>query len=152
MSSKNLTGQCQCGYVKYHVTGIPVTMFACHCKECQRQSSSAFGLALWVRSYKLKLIEGSIKTWVRTTPSDIEMACDFCPRCGSRLFHRLMSQTEIISIKPGTLDNADAYKPVGHIWMSRAHEWLKIGDNCLTYDTNPDTFDEMIEAWARLEQ
>ena len=58
MSSKNLTGQCQCGYVKYHVAGIPVTMFACHCKECRRQSSSAFGLALWVRSYKLKLIDG----------------------------------------------------------------------------------------------
>lgn len=53
-------GQCQCGEVKYRVTGTVATLFTCHCTECQRQSSSAFGMALWVRNAALELASGAL--------------------------------------------------------------------------------------------
>ena len=35
---RSRTGGCQCGGVRYEV------VFVCHCRECRRQSSSAFGI------------------------------------------------------------------------------------------------------------
>jgi hypothetical protein len=39
------TGGCQCGSVRYVLTTEPIRLVACHCKECQRQSGSAFGMS-----------------------------------------------------------------------------------------------------------
>ena len=62
-------GQCQCGAVRYRVTGTSATLFACHCTDCQRQSASAFGMALWVRDAAVALTGGEPKEWLRTMPS-----------------------------------------------------------------------------------
>jgi len=32
-----LRGGCQCGAVRYEATTIPLTLYTCHCTECQRQ-------------------------------------------------------------------------------------------------------------------
>jgi hypothetical protein len=42
------TGGCQCGSVRYVLAAEPVRTVACHCKECQRQSGSAFGMSMIV--------------------------------------------------------------------------------------------------------
>ena len=56
-------GQCQCGDVKYQVTGTAASLFASHCTECQRQSASAFGLALWIEGADVQLLRGELKEW-----------------------------------------------------------------------------------------
>jgi hypothetical protein len=118
-------GQCQCGEVAYRVTGQSLVLFACHCSECQRQSSSAFGMALWVKHSVVELMSGRLQSWVRGTSNGQQMLCQFCPVCGSRIFHQLSSQKEIISIKPGTLNNTKWLKPVGHIWSQSAQPWVE---------------------------
>jgi Glutathione-dependent formaldehyde-activating enzyme len=42
------TGGCQCGSVRY-VLAEPIRLAACHCKECQRKSGSAFGMSMPVK-------------------------------------------------------------------------------------------------------
>ena len=74
---KIFEGGCQCGAIAYRVTGVPVTLFACHCTECQRQSSSAFGMALWVKGPEVKLLSGQLKEWVREMPSGKKMSCQY---------------------------------------------------------------------------
>ena len=39
-------GGCQCGAVRYRITGEATALFACHYSHCQRQSGSAFGLSM----------------------------------------------------------------------------------------------------------
>ena len=39
-------GGCQCGALRYVVNAEPKMIYACHCTQCQRQSSSAFGMAV----------------------------------------------------------------------------------------------------------
>jgi len=43
-------GSCQCGHCRYLVRRPSLTLFACHCRECLKQSGSAFGMALWVQT------------------------------------------------------------------------------------------------------
>lgn len=142
-----LEGQCQCCEVQYRVTGSPIALFACHCKDCQRQSSSAFGMALWVKNAAIELLCGELKHWVRLMPSGRSMECSFCPNCGTRLFHRVIGQSEIVSIKPGTLDDTAWLRPAGHIWTRSAQPWVLLDSESLQYEENPDSYSDLMAAW-----
>lgn len=37
------TGGCQCKRIRYEIRAEPLTLYVCHCQECQKQSFSAFG-------------------------------------------------------------------------------------------------------------
>lgn len=140
-------GHCQCGAVSYRVTGQSIALFACHCLECQKQSSSAFGMALWIREPKVQIQSGRLRSWVRITPGGREMVCQFCPTCGSRIFHQMADQEDVISIKPGTLDDPGLLEPVAHLWTKRARSWITFND-CLVYPDNPINFGPIFEAWS----
>lgn len=142
-------GQCQCGAITYRVAGESATLFACHCTECQRQSASAFGMALWIKEPVTELLSGRTKEWVRDLPSGRRMSCHFCVDCGTRLFHSVVGQTQVISIKPGTLTDTKDLKPVGHIWVKSKQKWFTIDEGTLQYQGNPDTFDDLICAWTK---
>lgn len=141
-------GRCQCGGVAYRVTGQALTLFACHCSECQKQSSSAFGMALWVKHSSIEIVSGHLASWLRQLPSGRQMVCRFCPTCGSRVFHQMADQSELISIKPGTLNDTRWLRPAGHIWSQSAQPWVDLGDSCLVYSGNPPSFEPMLESWA----
>ncbi len=141
-------GNCQCGSVAYRVTGHTATLFVCHCKECQRQSSSAFGMALWIKEPMVKLTSGVLKEWIRTMPSGRKMSCQFCPECGTRLFHKTLGQTQLLSIKPGTLRDTRGLKPVGHIWVDSKQSWFDIQEGVLQFEGNPGSFEDLIHAWS----
>jgi hypothetical protein len=148
--SEVFEGGCQCGSVRYRVTGQALTLFACHCKECQRQSASAFGMALWVRTSSVALLSGELKTWVRSTPSGRKLVCQFCPACGSRVFHQSADQNQILSIKPGTLDDTSWLRPAAHIWSRSAQSWVSFGQECLVYAANPESFEKVVERWQEV--
>jgi len=49
------TGGCVCGATRYRLTAEPLTLYACHCTDCQKRSGSAFGLSMWVHRGALEL-------------------------------------------------------------------------------------------------
>lgn len=102
-----LEGGCQCGSVRYRYEGEILNIFVCHCTECQKQSDSAFGMALWLREIGLQRISGTQRHWVRRLPSNQDMLCEFCEVCGTRVYHTSENNRlgGIVSIKPGTLDD-----------------------------------------------
>jgi hypothetical protein len=148
MTEDVFEGQCQCGAIHYCVTGVALTMFACHCTECQRQAGSAFGMALWIKQPVVDISGGTVKEWIRSMPSGKQMACQFCPDCGTRLFHKVVGQDQVLSIKPGTLSQPRTLVPVGHIWLGSKQKWTMIDPNALQYAGNPETFDALLAAWV----
>jgi hypothetical protein len=145
--SEVFEGGCQCGQARYRITGEAVALFVCHCTECQRQSASAFGMALWLRSFSRVVLVGELGAWVRTTPSGKQLRCEFCRGCGTRMFHQMTDQADTMSIKPGTLDTALACDPVAHIWTSSARSWVQLPSSVLSYPENPPSFDGIFAAW-----
>jgi hypothetical protein len=147
VSCEVFEGRCQCGHVRYRVVGETVALFICHCTECQRQSASAFGTALWLRNYHKEVVGGEPVAWRRTTPAGRQLICEFCPRCGTRVFHQMADQFEMLSIKPGSLDTVLDLEPVAQIWTSSARSWVQLPAGTLSYRENPPTFDEIFAAW-----
>jgi len=140
-------GSCQCGEVRYCITGESINLFACHCTQCQKQSSSAFGMALWISNYYIESQSGELKKWSRRTPTGFEMTCEFCDVCGTRIFHLHSANPKVISIKPGTLDDTTMLNPTSHIWTSESQKWVIFPECSLRYSENPPGFEEMVSAW-----
>jgi hypothetical protein len=115
-----LTGGCQCGEVRYQSEGEPLGLYACHCRECQKLSVSAFSLSLQVPRAGLRLIQGQPKSWTRATDSGQTLICYFCPTCGSRVWHDAPHEAETITIKAGSLDEPVDFSRAIHIWTSRS--------------------------------
>ncbi|MBV8657698.1 MAG: GFA family protein [Burkholderiales bacterium] len=146
---RTLQGQCQCGSVQYKVTDTVATLFACHCIECQHKSGSAFGMAMGVHDPQVET-HGVLAEWIRTTPPGKQMACRFCPVCGTRIFHQMLGQSTYISIKPGTLDDIGSSRPAGHIWTRSKQAWVVLETDAAQYPENPPGFDALFAAWAEI--
>lgn len=93
------TGGCQCGKVGYESAVEPLALYVCHCRECQKQSASGFGMSLVVPRAGLRLTRGAPKYWTRATDSGRRLKCAFCPNCGSRLWHEPEGAADTITIK-----------------------------------------------------
>ncbi|HWW63447.1 MAG TPA: GFA family protein [Sphingomonadaceae bacterium] len=144
-------GGCQCGHVRYLLEAQPVTAYACHCTQCQKQSGSAFGLSLIVPFAGLRITQGEVKVWRRQVNAERFTDCGFCPDCGSRLYHRPM-EGPVASLKPGTLDDRSWLQPVGHIFVDTAQDWtrpLRESDGLCEAD-RPTDFAALAAAWAAL--
>src|SRR3954471_23304716 len=131
------TGGCQCGLVRYRIMGEPINVVACHCKECQRQSGSAFGMSMITRAQDFVLESGTLKEFERSSDSGRSLRCAFCPECGTRIYHVPGYLQGVVNVKPGTLDDTSWLKPTGHMWMRSAQTWLMLPENTPQHPTQP---------------
>ena len=146
--TKNYEGGCQCGAVRYRITGAPLTLYACHCTDCQKQSSSAFGMSLWVRQADFQIVAGEPKLWQVTAESGRQKTCAFCADCGSRIYHAFSGDPDVLSLKAGSLDDTSWLRPVGHIWTRSAQPWVTFEGVApeLVCAKEPETFDAFLAA------
>ena len=90
-------------------------------------------------------MQGKLVQYTFTLNSGDETLCAFCSDCGSRIYNAGTDESDILSIKGGSLDMKHRINPVGHIWTDSALEWIKQGNlKGFIYTQQPDSFDEMI--------
>ena len=145
-----LSGACQCRRVRYEISAEPLTAYACHCTECQRQSGSAFSLSMVVPRESIAVVSGKTKEWLRTHESGRIISCIFCDDCGVRLYHNPRANAAISIVKHGTLDNVDELQPVGHIWTRSAQKWFTISAEAVSYDGQQPNMSRLIAAWKSI--
>ncbi len=122
------SGGCQCGSIRYQLTGSAKMLYVCHCSDCQKQSSSAFGMSLIMDRKDVDFTRraGQLKIWDTRGEDGRLKRCAFCSECGSRIYHASEREDEAISIKAGSLDDTRWLRPVAHIWLQSAQPWLEI--------------------------
>jgi len=141
-----LAGGCQCGAVRYRVTAWPRTLYCCHCSECQRQSSSAFGMSMRVDRAAVDVDWQAMASRVRDAGKPNEVQGHFCRDCGVRILHDRPGD-DTVTIKAGTLDDTSWLRPVGHIWTASAQPWFNIPGGSLAYARQPENYDALEAAW-----
>ena len=146
----NKTGGCQCGSIKYELTGPAKMLYICHCTDCQKQSSSAFGLSLRMDADDIAFIQGEnrLKTWETHAEDGSIKRCTFCPDCGTRIIHGSDNPNELVSIKAGSLDDTSWLNPIAHIWLKSAQPWVAIErDRYSCFEGEPDDDDALRKLW-----
>ena len=137
-----VSGGCQCGAVRYTLALEHIVVYACHCRECQKQSASAFALSVPARIADLS-ISGPLSAYRRSTDSGAQTTCWFCSDCGTRIYHRSARSPEIVTLKGGTLDDTSKLTPAAHLWVSRKQAWLELPELAPVFETQPDD----LKAW-----
>jgi hypothetical protein len=147
-----LTGGCQCGQLRYEVNAEPLSVYVCHCTECQRQSGSAFGMSVLLPRAAFRFVKGHAQRYSRTADSGRVIDGDFCETCGVRPVHYPRANEAVAILKPGTLDDTGWLHPVGHIWTRSAQKWVSIPADCVIHEGHPSELNSLIEAWQRYRQ
>lgn len=79
--SEARTGGCQCGAIRFRVTGPVIDASICHCRMCQKATGGLFGAYVAVENANL--------AWSRGKPSYFQSSSvakrGFCPACGTPL-------------------------------------------------------------------
>ncbi len=131
-------GSCQCGAIRFAVPEVPLAVYVCHCTECRKQSSSAFGVSFTVTRRALRLLSGMPQYWSRRTASGHTLECAFCPRCGSRLWHQSTGHPYTLNVKGGSLDAPLDLGDAIHLWISSKLPGVVIPPGARTFAGEPD--------------
>ena len=142
-------GGCTCGALRYRLKGAPLTIFACHCLECQRQSGGDYGLSMFVRRGDFEVLRGTAARFDRRADSGRVLPGLFCAACGTRVWHEPVHSPDQINIKPGTLDDPSWAVPVAHIWIERKKSNVRIDADALAMKGQPADRKPLYSAWAR---
>ena len=127
-----MTGKCLCGQVHYTGEAEPVAMMACHCKNCQRHSGTAFSTLVVVPKEALTVI-GNLKTY--TEPggvTGVPLHRRFCFDCGSPVMIEKEGSPRVI-ILAGTLDDTSFVKPTMNIFCESAQSWVPMDQDTQNY-------------------
>jgi len=131
-----IKGSCQCGKVTYELLAPPLMVAACHCKECQKLSTSAFSITAMVNADSVNF-KGPMKDWRRDADSGNISAAKFCPGCGNRLYHFNPNEPDKIKLKPSNLSDTRIINPTIHVWVSEKQDWYQIPDGVKAFDKQP---------------
>ena len=143
-------GGCFCDGIRYAVSAEPLTLYACHCTDCQRQTGSSFALSMILPRDALSLLRGDPRHAIRTMPDGRRLHSRFCGECGSHMWGEPPKFPQVVVLRPGTLDDTSWLRPVGHIWTRSAQPWESIPEGTLSFDGQPPDPMALIEEWRRV--
>lgn len=121
-----LRGSCLCGSVRFEITGVPDSMYYCHCGMCRKSTGSAFATNLLVRADDFVLVAGNDDLrHYESSPG--EYRC-FCGHCGSPVYCWARARSEWVSVRCGTLDDDPGISPSVHLFAASKAVWDVIHD------------------------
>jgi hypothetical protein len=100
-SSTSREGGCRCGKVRFRISAAPLLTMACHCKGCQRMTSSAFSLSVAIPSEGFTVIDGEPVIGGLHG----ETRHFFCGWCMSWLFTRAEGLDWFVNVRVTMLDD-----------------------------------------------
>jgi hypothetical protein len=110
-------GGCACGSVRYRLASAPLFVNCCHCRECQRQTGSAFVINALIETDRVQILSGATQAVGVPTESGGPHVIHRCPTCWTALWSHYASGPKIAFVRVGTLDCPEALAPDVHIFV-----------------------------------
>ena len=117
-------GGCLCGQARYSFLGDPLLTAVCHCRNCQRQSGSAFSVVCAVANEAFELT-GETRMYLDIGDTGGIVERRFCGTCGSPLVSIAAAIPGLTIVKAGTLDEPARWSPTLEAYCDRAMPWLE---------------------------
>jgi hypothetical protein len=120
-----MRGSCQCGTVRYAITGTFATVGHCHCSMCRKAHGAAF--ATWgilgdPQQFRWTAGTESVERY----PSSPGRERCFCRKCGSPL--AATHDGEVSEVVLASLDDDPGVRPSTHIFVGSRAPWHDIAD------------------------
>ena len=124
-----LAGGCNCGAVRFEVTGPLERASYCHCTRCQRRTGSAASAQAHPATDGLRILAGEhqLRAWKPEHGGEKW----FCGRCGSALFACNPTHPDALGIRMGAFDRDPGIRPSVRQFVRYAAAWEPIPDDGL---------------------
>jgi hypothetical protein len=130
VNERNIEGGCLCGAVRYRIQGAPLVSGTCQCRSCRKASAAAIVPWIQVQSEHFALTAGRPVEFKSSPP----VTRTFCGRCGTPLTYWNTSYGGKIDVTTCSLDDPDAFPPMGHVWTSHKLRWVKLADGLPSFE------------------
>jgi hypothetical protein len=121
-----LEGGCSCGAVRYRLTSAPMFVHCCHCKDCQRQTGSAFVLNAIIETDRIEILQGAPEPTLMPTDSGRPHDIYRCPKCRIAVWSDYGRRPALRFVRVGTLDEPSALPPDVHIFTRSKLPWVQL--------------------------
>ncbi len=124
------TGRCDCGGVRYRVTGPMRGVVNCHCPRCRRITGH-FMAASGAADADLELAAAETLRWYEPASG---VFYGFCSVCGSTLFYRNAANPGWTSVAAGTLDLPTGLSTTAAWWTAEASDYHVLDPTVTGYE------------------
>ena len=104
-------------------------VYACHCRDCQTWSGSAFSVQFILPEDQLAVTGEPQLFEITGRESGRTSRQRGCPICFTRLYNTNSARPGLVTIRAGTLDRSDELEIVAHIWTKRKLAGFSIADD-----------------------
>jgi hypothetical protein len=144
MSDSVVEGGCQCGAVRYRITGAPVMTALCHCSMCRRANAApAVAWSMYAQE-QVAFISGEPQAYHSSPGAER----GFCAHCGTQICFRADYIPGLIDITIGSLDYPATIEPAFHYWDSQRLPWLRFDDGLPRHAEFPPTT-WLVNGWLK---
>ena len=123
-----LDGGCACGAVRYRLASAPLFVHCCHCRDCQRQTGSAFVLNALIEADRVGLLKGEPQPTPVPTDSGKPHRIFRCSACQTAVWSEYGGVAKLRFVRVGTLDDPTALEPDVHIYVRSQLPWVRLPD------------------------
>ena len=119
-------GGCACGDIRYRLRSAPLFVHCCHCKDCQRQTGTAFALNALIETDRVQVLDGH--TGLSRLPTDSGRPHEVarCTNCGTAVWSHYGGLKKLSFIRVGTLDEPATMPPDVHIYTRSKLPWITL--------------------------
>jgi hypothetical protein len=131
-------GGCRCGRIRYRVAAKQLpNAYACHCRDCQTWSGSAFAMQIITMEEHFKLTGEPALFELPSADGSRISRQRACPVCFTRVFNTNTARPGYVVFRAGTLDRSDELKIVAHIWTKRKVQGIDIPEGLPVWPEGP---------------
>jgi hypothetical protein len=125
-SETTLEVGCACGAVRYRLLSAPMFVHCCHCRNCQRQTGSAFVINALIETDRVELRHGAPVPITAPTDSGRPHRIFRCPECQTAVWSEYGGVAKLRFVCVGTLDEPRAVAPDVHIYTRSKLPWVTL--------------------------
>jgi hypothetical protein len=132
--AQNLEGGCACGNVRYQLISAPMFVNCCHCRDCQRQTGSAFVINAVIETGRIKLLSREPEPVAVPTESGRPHDIYRCSICHTAVWSDYGRRPALRFVRVGTLDQPAALPPDAHIFTRSRLPWIELPKSVPAFD------------------
>jgi hypothetical protein len=123
---EKLEGGCACGTVRYQLGSAPMFVNCCHCRDCQRQTGSAFVINAVIETDRIAVLSGQPEPVTVPTESGRPHDIYRCAICHTAVWSDYGRRPLLRFVRVGTLDDPAALPPNAHIFTRSKLSWIDL--------------------------
>lgn len=122
-------GRCACGAMRYRLASKPMFVHCCHCRDCQRQTGSAFVINALIETNRVERLSGETRAVAAPTESGRPHEIHRCASCGTAVWSHYGGVRALSFVRVGALDEPSDLPPDVHIYIRSKLPWVALPAN-----------------------